>query len=141
MNLIFHLLLYFITILSYFVVRFRIHSETRQFFNVHLPARRALRHVARQFVVSKNQHSRPETETFRSKGSYGRRTRTRNLIPEARLNLATYVPQDAPPCVTPVTCSYILYDTVNTAAIPLYVARAIARSTINSCARYFFASK
>lgn len=42
-----------------------------------------------------------------------------------------------PPCVTPVTYSYILYDTVNTAAIPPYVARVIARSTINSCARYF----
>jgi len=41
------------------------------------------------------------------------------------------------PYVTPVTCSYILYDTVNTAAIPSYVARAIARSAINSCARYF----
>lgn len=78
-----------------FTMRYYIHSESRQFFNVRLLARKLFSMLQDNSLSAKISIA-GQTGTFRSKGRYGHKTRTRNLIPEARLNLATYVPQDAP---------------------------------------------
>jgi len=65
-------------------------------------------------------------EIFRSKERYGCRTRTRNLIPEARLNLATYVPQDA------LALRYTRYVQLHIVRYRKHGCDTVLRSTSNS---------